>query len=195
MKIPVMELPVKLDNPKAIAKSYRDAGAKLHDDRHKRIAGIAQAIADGRHVVSIRSLMREIGLDKDGFPMLAFAHPEEKSIRWRVWTENSDKSRWMRKESGSNVGPVHLSYEGAKSLWKAASIEARVPIVPPDVAEEVGADVIHENGTLILWDPTWEVSDPPSDPILIRQIDGDFFEVLTQWDLSEVEKLVFLMDI
>jgi hypothetical protein len=40
----------------------------------------------------------------------------------------------------------------------------------------------------ILWEADWE--DAPVDPILLKQIDGNFFAVIAQWDLTNVERMV-----
>ena len=68
---------------------------------------------------------------------------------------------------------------------------ALVPAVPADIRPDVGQ--------LKDWHIPWEVDkwfersqipEPPRDPLLLRKIRGELFQVLAEWDLTEIERAV-----
>ena len=70
----------------------------------------------------------------------------------------------------------------ASGKWGQKAI---MPHIPPDIRPKRGIQNYH-----VIWEALWEKV-PPVDPILCRQIGkSDFFLVLAQWDLSEVERAV-----
>ena len=70
----------------------------------------------------------------------------------------------------------------ASGKWGQKAI---MPHIPPDIRPKRGIQNYH-----VLWEAEW-TRVPPVDPILCRRIGkSDFFLVLGQWDLTEIEREV-----
>ena len=61
--------------------------------------------------------------------------------------------------------------------------KAVVPSIPPRLRPKIAYSNLH-----ILWEAEWETV--PTDPMLLRHLDGALYVVLAVWDLTDLEKAV-----
>ena len=150
---------------------------------------IAKLIAKGKVVIRGLGSVIAAGLNEETkLPKLAIARAD---------------SPWCRLNAGHNGSAVMLSgvewangntahsrlFEFAvgsfPGIASKSNQKAIMPHIPPDIRPRRGI----ENYTVV-WEALWEKV-PPVDPILCRRIGkSDFFLVLAQWDLTEVERAV-----
>ena len=153
------------------------------------IEHIANLIAKGKMIIRGKASIVGAGLNEDKMPKLAIAradstfcrlHPSANGSATMLsgleWSQgNTARSRMFRFEPGSFPG-IHTS----KFDYKAV-----MPHIPPDIRPKRGLANYH-----VVWEAKWEPV-PPVDPILMRQIGkSDFYLVLGQWDLTDVERAV-----
>ena len=152
---------------------------------------IAKMISKGKVVIRGLGSVIGAGLNEDThLPKLAIARADSPWCRLNTrkdggatmlsgieWADGrTARSRVFEFDAGSfpSLASVHK--------W---SHHAIMPHIPPDIRPRRGI----ENYTVI-WEALWEKV-PPVDPILARRIgQSDFFLVLAQWDLTEVERAV-----
>ncbi|TWT47064.1 hypothetical protein KOR42_41760 [Thalassoglobus neptunius] len=138
--------------------------------------------------------MRRTPLTKKRTPRrLAIAPADRTEVRYGNWhtsargqfTCNTGRGRFSERLERT----VELSdSESRPRVWRAY---AMVPMVP--------ADVRPTKGQLRDWFILWEVEEwyekpkcmvPPTDPFLLKHVVGEFYAVLAEWDLTELEKAV-----
>lgn len=159
-----------------------------------------EAIAEGGTIIHLSRAFQLAGLDDSGRPRLAIARADRKQVHFRWW--NSDTIARF----DTNVSPgwgqswdtliervdMGQTFErGENHIGMERSGYALVPAVPADVRPKVGQ--------LKEWYVLWEVEqwfersqipEPPHDPLLLRKIRGELFQVLAEWDLTEIERAV-----
>lgn len=171
-------------------KAYR---ARKHKDAEQEYAAaitLLEAVQKGHQVINVGDAIAECPRDEKGRPMLAIARADRREVEFfsRSWqssyTFNCAKVTETDSLTKTFIRP---------SLLKAHRGYATVPMVP--------ADVRPETGQLKDWYILFEVEqwhdmpivDPPIDPLLLEHIQGDFYRIIAEWDLTEIERAAMQM--
>lgn len=193
------------DEARAKLREYR---RRLHDGAHKDAVDkwtlceqLYAELSDGQQLIDIEEAIRNGGFDALRRPKLAIARADREQVRFRWWshedhgtfdTHHANAAR--RSEELTirvNFGrqPNLLSDNGRH--YTSIDAYALVPMVP--------ADVRPSTGQLREWFVLWEVDNwstrpftaqPPRDPFLLAHVNGPFYCILAEWDLTEVERAV-----
>lgn len=150
---------------------------------------IATMIAKGKMIVMGRGSVVTAGLNEARLPKLAIARAD---APWCRLMPRSDGSATMTSGVNwvnGNTAQSRVFEFDAGSFPNIAcgryDLKAVMPHIPPDIRPKRGIQNYH-----VLWEAIWEKV-PPVDPILMRQIGkSDFYLVVGQWDLTDVEREV-----
>lgn len=184
---------VDMDQLEASEKlmAYR---ARKHKDAEKEYAAaiaLLEAAEAGHSIINVGDAIASAPRDDKGRPLLAIARADRKQVKFY-------HGRWP---SSYTFDCSKQSYQ-TESLTKifvrpnlpVASIGfATVPMVP--------ADVRPDTGQLKDWHILFEVEqwhdssviDPPIDPLLLSHIQGEFYQVIAEWNLTEIERAAMRM--
>lgn len=161
---------------------------KRPDERLRHLEAGYAALAKGSRVILLSQAIAAGGWDELGRPRLAVARADRPTVVFRTnyaWLTFDASGRFgssptLRRSFRRSLMPSDERWEQFRSA------EAIVPMIPPDVHEQAGHP--DRRKTFILWEADWEAV--PLDPALLRQVVGDLYEVLTVWNLTELERLV-----
>ena len=160
-------------------REYRTA-LKIEKTREiARLATIYWQLSRGRKVINAVEAIQNAGLSPLGHPTLAIAEAHRPDVTLHY---SSDVCFYHEAQQW----PVARFNRPAS--WPNAwhRLTAPVPLVPPS---QKPPDMKLEN-LHILWEvPKWEKV-APSDPLLLKRLDGQFYVVLAAWDLTDVERAV-----
>lgn len=187
-------------------KAFADYAALEKAGRSTAADQVAQEVyrqvLRGRTLLSLNASMRIAGVDPHGRPKLAIARADANWCFFRRvagWKRNKDGSglsvsefrgathqharsiAWSKRQQGrgqSVIVPQDLFPISLKD-----DLRARVPSIPPALRPRADLSRYH-----ILWEADWEAV--PHDPFLLRRISTDWYVVLAQWDLTEVERSI-----
>ncbi len=167
--------------------------------RHKDVEGeyalaVAgyEALAKGQELVNIGDVIPKGGFLTPGMPRLAICRADAKVVRYHmpgyqmlgIYTYHRSPHRDDPKVEIRMSRPVSMEWGSSITGY------AMVPMVPPDMRPERGRLALFH----ILWEVTeWFRSDPttpPGDPYLLRHIQGNLYTIISQWDLTELERAV-----
>ena len=157
----------------------------------QEIERVASLIAKGKMVVRGMGSIVGAGLNDQHLPKLAIARADAKLCHLDAYANGAASMTSLMKENEwvkGNAARSRIfrfpsnSFPGVAVKYKS---QAWMPHIPPDIRPRRGIENYH-----VLWEALWERA-PPVDPILLRQIGkNDFYVVLAQWDLTEVEREV-----
>jgi hypothetical protein len=151
-------------------------------------------LARGNRILDIDKTIDAAGLNKDRLPKLAVCRADAE----RCWVNtgqnpvvNFQSKRYARsKHEFVSLKMPSKFAELDDNRWRQSNnypalwnVTALVPTIPPTFRPENLADY-H-----ILWEAEWEKK-APVDPILLKHIDGRFYTVVAQWDLTPLERSV-----
>ena len=171
---------------------YRQAVAAGGSADDQALMQSYREISRGRRVLHLHQVMRQAGVDDAGRPRLAIARADAthcwfRSTHWGSgWGDRA--LRWVfAMEESMRV----LNRRRYKSLPHAVladadtskTLRAVVPTIPPALRPKAKL-----HNYWILWEAEWETV--PTDPLLLRHLGREFYAVLAQWDLTELERLV-----
>ena len=190
------------------ARTYRNASDRAPaNDEYRDAAEVYELLAAGRMLINVGIAIRDGGFDQKMRPRLALARADRKQVyfSWESFSDTGYFDSRARRFRGDRVHD-HLvesvnfnrRHNRVHSNGWGCTVQgyALVPMVPPEcliTARRRGP------GQLRDWHILWEVeqwsdkpllAEPPVDPYLLRRVRGDLFEVLAQWDLTEVERMV-----
>lgn len=195
MNITTIEMPIA-EAKQAYAK-YRTAVRKKYGslaaarEADAALVRAYRALAKGQQVLDVVAVMRELGLNSDGLPVVAIARADVKWCACRVLNNGSAVFReedsghwndWSARKTQGDVGIPRGTFTGIGTYSKEG--RSMVPEVPIHLHPEHGLGGYH-----ILWEATWEPM-PPGDPLLLKRLSGDLFAVLAQWDLTPIEQAI-----
>jgi hypothetical protein len=162
-----------------------------------------RAMSLGQRVLNLGSVLRTAGLNKKKLPVLAVGRADWKDVflsynQYHGQTFTFGKSRYCHKNSRTGrwedgaLSFEHATFgnELSNEAWRDSNnysrlpAKAMVPSVPVWLRPEGHLSEYH-----ILWEAEWEVA-PPVDPLLLKHISGPMYSVITQWDLTPVERAV-----
>ncbi|TWT47161.1 hypothetical protein KOR42_41590 [Thalassoglobus neptunius] len=180
------------DEAKRKLKAYRSRMHKDAEEEYQRLVEvyIYNAAADGYPLIHLSDVINEGGFDQEGRPRLAIARADRKEVECRPGPGHTllfDCRKSKRFNSGL-VRRIEVRPEFHIGWFRSY---AMVPMVP--------ADVRPTKGQLRDWFILWEVDEwyewpremaPPTDPFLLKHVVGEFYAVLAEWDLTELEKAV-----
>lgn len=174
-------------------KAYR---ARKHKDAEEAYAAaikLLEVAEQGCSIINVGDAIAAAPRDAKGRPMLAIARADRKEVflRWDSWPFISytfDCAKRGHQKTKSLTKTIVRP-----DLPRCAVGYATVPMVPPEVRPETGQ--------LKDWYILFEVErwhdrslvDPPIDPILLSHIEGDFYRVIAEWDLTEIERAAMRM--
>jgi len=192
MNVPTMTMdPAKA---KARLKAYR---AELHheaDATYQAAADGYKALAAGLPLIDINQAIAAGGYFPNGYPQLAIARADQKSVRCHVDRGQIEFDCTRYGTYWAAGLRVFANDEYAKR--QAGSKWTRVPMVPPEVKSQLRRErrSLRWSKYHILWEvERWYDRDPiepPVDPYLLKHCGGSLYAVLAEWDLTELERSV-----
>ena len=186
----VQTIEMEPDAAREKLKAYR---ARKHKDAEAEYAAaitLLEHVERGHQILNVGDVIAMAPRDDKGRPMLAIARADRKEVEFKrySWPPRYifDCSQQRQTESLTKVF-------NRPDLPNAQQGYATVPMVP--------ADVRPATGQLKDWHILFEVDqwhdrpfvDPPVDPLLLKHIQGDFYQILAQWDLTELERAAMQM--
>lgn len=191
---------ITMDRAEAIAnlREYRDANRRRVDEEWKTVETALEKLANGSQVIDVRRAILSAPRDDEGRPLLAIARSDRKECKF---SRRGHASNWIFATSigglswwSSFVPTMDVSVLGADRGVDASGF-ALVPLVPPKVWRNVRGRKAGKKAFWILWEvEQWAerriLAAPDIDPILLRPIAGDLYEIVGSWDLTEVERAV-----
>lgn len=200
MNVPTLQM----DPDEALGKAFEYEASSRRDPETLLAKKIFQLLAEDKVLVDVGMAIRDAGFHGDEWrPKLALARADRRHVafRWYSWSDiglfDSNVTRGRHFPAlveAVNFNRLHnLRYRDGDGSWHRRTVDgyALVPMVPPDVS--YGGYKPHK--CHILWEvEKWSDSPlramPDRDPYLLHRIEGDLFEVLGEWDLTEVERYV-----
>lgn len=193
-----------LEMPKELAEEKYAifSASRRRDAEHQRATEIYRILAEGKKLIDVGVAIRECGFDEKMRPKLALARADRKEVRFR-WYGHDDTCEFLTTEHPSqfpqlcervNMNRLHNQFlQGVNGQRWAETVEgfALVPMVPADAYSGPAKwPSLHILWEVEKWADESKLSRPPVDPYLLRRVDGDLFEVLAEWDLTEIERYV-----
>ncbi len=139
---------------------------------------VLRAAAEGQQVVDIQEVFAAGGLNEQGLPKLAFS--------------NSMTSNYWKIGETHHCGPIDFPNSALrlsrKRRWQNIDVYADCPPVPKDISR------LKNPSDLYCWEvDRWErrPRQQLADPVLLRPIQGRYYTVVAQWDLTPLERELF----
>lgn len=144
-----------------------------------------RALANGQTLIDVGQAISGAGVNERGQPRLAICRADathclaEITSRGAVRFYMDENYRWARTLKARKVIFPNGTYKDVKE-WHGKAV---VPSIPPRLRPKVEYSKLH-----ILWEAEWEAV--PTDPMLLRHLDGSLYVVLAVWDLTALERAV-----
>jgi hypothetical protein len=153
------------------------------------VTRIAKLIAKGKMIIKAQGSIVGAGLNDNKLPKLAIARADAPWCRLNVvYPQTAVMLSGIEWSNGKTARDKIFKFEANAFPGIVAGKNqhrAIMPHIPPDIRPKRGIENYH-----VLWEAVWEKV-PPVDPILLRRVGkSDFFMVLAQWELTEVEREV-----
>jgi hypothetical protein len=189
MDVATMKMP--REEARAKLKEYR-RGLHRRADAEWEMAAVAyEAAAEGKALLVLSQVIANAPRDSQGRPRLAIARADQRQVRYEAQTWGGRFERFVI----SSAHPRLLNREinvvaSANTPLSHTQGYALVPMVPPAVRGRMDLRT-----RFILWEVE-EWSDriigaaPDRDPYLLERVAGDFYAVVGEWDLTEIERAV-----
>lgn len=171
-------------------KAYRGRKHKDAEQEYAAVITLLEAVGQGQRILNVADAIFNAPRDHKNRPMLAIARADRKDVCFR----HND----FRGQYTFDCSLTQQTESLTKSFTRFGLPVARrgfatVPMVP--------ADVRPKTGQLRDWHILFEVEqwhdhsmiDPPTDPLLLKHIQGDFYQILAEWDLTEIERAAMRM--
>lgn len=163
-------------------------------------------LALGKKLIDVGQAIREGGFDDDMRPRLAIARADRRQIcfTWPWWDDRGAFNANLHESAGQQhetlIERVNFNrrhgvvkyHDNARTLRYQPDIKvyALVPLVPPIHRPKAPLAQFHILWEVERWAEQRIGAKPPVDPYLLQRIAGDIFEIVAEWDLTEVERLV-----
>ena len=162
----------------------------------KDLQKVYESMAEGKKVIDLYEVFKEIGTDEKGLPKIAIARADRKVITltsrgnfaYREFKELTSfgytRNRWVQKMDYSlprDTFPNLIKFE------LGTRYETKVPIIPVKY---------YPQDSLINYYILWEVEDwerietPPEDPLLLKKLTKNLFAIIAEWNLTPLEKAI-----
>lgn len=193
MDVATIEMPVEV--AKEQLQAYR---ARVHRAAHaaaeaeyREIEHGLEALAHGTPLIQLSTTFRDVPTDEKRRPRLAIARADRQRVQVRATASSfifDTAYQWGR--HGREPYFARLTVPSPLAQFSMPNGFALVPIVPPRVRD--GHDL---SKRFILWEVEhWadrEISvSPDRDPYLLKQISGDLYAVVGEWDLTPLEQAI-----
>lgn len=181
---------------------YREQHAKTKSEEDLALTRAYRAVAQGKQVISLQTVMRAGGLDAQGYPKLAIARADQTRV-FVNFNPNTSKYRgdcefYSAGRPGWSTPAKNriLIPEGTFPKWRNPDPNVKfwahreqkqtiVPNIPPKHQSSFKLGLYH-----VLWEvEKWELV-PPIDPALLKEIGAGLYIVLAVWDLTDLERAV-----
>lgn len=162
---------------------------------------VYRLLAAGKVLVDVGVAIREAGFDEKMRPKLALARADRKQVHF-TWsggttgvfncgTRGAWQPQFRHHVNFNRRHNVVRRYSDGSQFGATVEGFALVPMVPPDVSycgrRPAECHILWE---VEKWADESLLAEPPVDPYLLHRVGGDLFEILGQWDLTEVERYV-----
>lgn len=183
MQVPTITMPA--DKAKEAYDQYRTAAKAGGTNKEDRAIMLGyKALASGKSILNLFDAFKVTGIGNDDRPRLAVARADLHHVYARTYwngrivlSSRSDFRRyrgyWFQEIPEGFLPRVERSADGV----------AVVPLIPPSVRPSSGLENYQ-----ILWEAAWQ--DVPTDPFLLRKLDGSLYVILAVWDLTDLERAV-----
>lgn len=145
-----------------------------------------KALSKGQTLIDVHAAMKFAGLNEKKQPRLAICRADAThcwcNIRSSGWAEFVMLDTWRRVRNDQRVVMPDGTFP-REAATSGNKLRAVVPSIPPRLRPKIAYSNLH-----ILWEAEWE--SVPTDPMLLRHLDGALYVVLATWDLTELEKAV-----
>lgn len=149
-------------------------------------------VSGGAKLLDIEKVFRAGGLHENGLPKLAIAKADKQFCYFHKFFGNgcgfSGSPRWVIGKTANIVLTNIFDFSGfelrATSSW-GSRYRTVVPHIPPDIRPL--------KSYLKDYHILFEVEDWQSynrDPLLLKRVNRRFFEVIAEWELSELEAMI-----
>lgn len=196
MELATIEMPVEDAQARLDAYTRMITSERTAQDR--RIIKGYETLARGGMIINLQESITAGGFFDDGLPKIAVASAagtdcwvrreggwsrDEADFVFSIKSADWDQNRGARVNANTVRVTVHNAPKPKQQTWTARTI---MPIIPPE--HRPAKDRLHLFH--ILWEvEAWELV-APQDPALLRRIDGDLWEVIATWDLTDLERAV-----
>jgi len=178
---------------------YKAAVAEGGSEEDAIIMRGYREIAAGKRVISLPQVMRAGGLKPNGYPNLAIARADTRTVCVDFnpdWSKDRYDCRFYDRNSrGKMIAatctriplgtfPAAATADG-KPFHRDRVKRAMVPSIPPQFRPAYALKNYH-----ILFEvDSWEIV-APVDPALLKALGGGLYAVLAVWDLTDLERAV-----
>lgn len=168
-------------------KAYRSRKHKDAEKEYAAVISMLEAAEDGATFINVGDAITTAPRDEKGRPKLAIARADRKEVLF-TWSNFPSTYTFDCAKSRSHRTETLTKAFTRPNLPSASYGYATVPMVP--------ADVRPEKGQLKDWHILFEVErwhdrsvvDPPVDPMLLEHFEGEFYKVITEWELTDIER-------
>lgn len=188
------------------AQEYAAAAKKYRANKeYQHLAELYEQLSNGAKIIDVGIAIREGGFDHEMRPRLALARADRKQVRFQ-WHGHNEKGEFYAGnvnrygcairfyqqfneiiDFNRRHGKVHENSSG--NNWpKTVEGFALVPLVPPDVRPSGPLKEFHILWEVEAWSDTPLDARPDIDPYLLRHIRGDLYEIIAEWDLTDLER-------
>jgi len=199
MNVATIEMP--FDEALAKVAAYRKSLKRRADEEYEACLAGYKALADGKRLVHLSEAIRSGGFDDQMRPRLAVARADRRLIRFQwyegtvaVFDGNQGRGRQFpqyRIEIDMRRGHGRTTPQG---MWAWIDAYAMVPLIPAQVRRAKPGDL---RELVILWEvERWHerrrLVQPDKDPMLLKQVHGEFYAVVAEWELTDLERAVMM---
>lgn len=193
MELATITMPPELAQERL--EAYMQIISSERTKQDERIMKGYERLSRGTPIIELSKSIQAGGFFDDGLPKIAIASAAGTNcwVRRESWTGSDyvfsiksadwDQNRGARVNANTVRVTVPNPPNPKRQTWSAQTI---MPIIPPEHRPK--------RNRLHLFHILWEVEKwepvPPRDPALLRRIDGDLWEVVATWDLTELERAV-----
>lgn len=199
MNVPTLEMdPVAADEKYAAFTISR-----RRDPETLAATKIYRLLAAGKKLVDVGVAIRTAPVDEKGRPRLAIApaHRRQIHFEWRPYRDvcRFDGNNRRGRQWSQFVFEVNMNRRHGQTYRTRDGVEnerwldgyALVPMVPATVSLcGYAPRDLHILWEVEAWADSPLIAEPDRDPYLLRRVSGDLFEVLGEWDLTDVERYV-----
>lgn len=169
-----------------VLKTRKEKFLKVMKDAHYQMK-------EGRELIDIYKIMKEVGLNEKNEPKLAISRADLTSVRFTkqdtgtgTFGENGWDSTGITLPQ--NTFNIHWERSNPDQSWsiKQKEISTKVPLIPIELLPSGSLKNYY-----ILWQPKeWQLLPETKDPILLKRVSENLFAILGSWDLTDLEQSV-----